>query len=167
MGGANAKYNHNGGIFIQLENSAYFGGQEVAGMIHMNIISPMAPSTLYLIFKGKEQTHWEESRTISEQDVNGNSTSRTVVDYYTGKSRIVNFQYPIYRWDYPLPSGGYSLPFRFILPSNVPGSFHYHGRHRLQVPRKAHQCKPRKTQIQTPHISSPGKFRLQGQYKSQ
>ena len=95
MVGASTKYNQNSGMFIQLENSAYFGGQEVIGMIHMNIMIQMAPSTLYLIFKGKEQTHWEESRTITERDGNGNSHSRTVTDCYTGKSKIVNFHYPI------------------------------------------------------------------------
>ena len=126
MGGSSTKYNQNGGMFIQLENTVYFGGQEVSGMIHIDIHSQMSPSTLYLIFKGKETTHWEESRRVSERDlITGNTVNRTVTDYYDGKAKFCNFQYPIYRWDYPLPCGGYSLPFRFILPTSVPGSFYY------------------------------------------
>lgn len=125
MGGSSSKYNKHGGMIIQLENSSCFGGQETTGMIHLKIHSPIGPSTLYLIFKGKEQTHWETTRTVSETNASGQSTSRTVTDYHDGKAKVCNFHYPIYRWDYPLNPGGYSLPFAFFLPTNIPGSFHY------------------------------------------
>ena len=110
MGISGSKYNQNGGMHIQLENTSLFNGEAAIGIIHIIIQIPMNPSTLYLIFKGKEVTHWEESRTETVSNAGGTSSSRTVTDYYNGKARICNFHYPIYRWDYVIPPGGYSLP---------------------------------------------------------
>ena len=103
MGVTNSKYNQHGGMFIQMNNIVAFGGQQVTGTIHINITVPMAPSTLYLIFKGKEWTQWEETRTVTE----GNRT-RTFVEYFRGKARISNFHFPIFRWETPIMQGGYS-----------------------------------------------------------
>ena len=58
----------------------------------------------------------------------GTSSSRSVTEYYNGKAIICNFHYPIYRWDCLLPPGGYSLPFNFRLPPQLPGSFFYEKR---------------------------------------
>lgn len=124
MGGSGSKYNQHGGIVIQLESSTCFGGTEITGMVHMSVQTPISPSTLYLIFKGKEKTHWEVTRT-EKHNIGGQKISHTVTDYYDGKEKICNYHYPIYKWDYDMPVGGYSLPFTFLLPNNVPGSFHY------------------------------------------
>ena len=57
MGKSGSKYNQNGEMHIQLENSSLFNEEAAIGMIHIRIQTPMRPSTLYLIFKGKEVTH--------------------------------------------------------------------------------------------------------------
>ena len=111
-GASESKNNQSGGMHIELENALLFNGEAAIGMIHIMIQSPMKPSTLYLIFKGKETTHWEErdGDKRRSQDVT---------------ARICNFHYPIYKWDYAIPPGGYSLPFNFTLPPQLPGSFLY------------------------------------------
>lgn len=108
--GSNNRYNHHGGIEIQLENLDCFGGQEISGIIHISITSPIAPSTVLLIFKGKETTYWR---------------GRDRRNAFEGLQNIINFQLPIYRWDQDIQPGGYSLPFKFILPTNIPGTFYY------------------------------------------
>ena len=57
MGQPSSKYTHNGGIGIKLETPSCFSGEEVIGMVYISLKAPMAPATLYLIFKGKEETH--------------------------------------------------------------------------------------------------------------
>ena len=115
MGAISPKYNHHGNIFIQLENSTAFSGQNLAGMIHMNLTSPVSPSTLILVFKGFESTAWVVYR--GKRPINRR-----------GYHRICNFNCPIYQWNNPLPIGGYSLPFTFTLPENMPGSLNSSGR---------------------------------------
>jgi Arrestin (or S-antigen), N-terminal domain len=124
MGGSSTKYNRSGGIGIQLQNSSYFDGDDVSGFIHINVAIPIAQSTVYIIFKGKEVTRWEETKTITE-NVNGKSETRTIVEHFHGKNRICNFNFPIYKFEYGLAPGGYSLPFTFRLPPNIPGTFYY------------------------------------------
>lgn len=118
--------NTHGGIVVQLENSSYQTGQEVTGVIHISVKNNLSPSTLYLCFVGKERTHWTETRTVSETDSSGNSTSRTETDHYNGKLYVCKFAYPVLSWNSGLYQGGYSIPFSFRLPQNIPGSFSYH-----------------------------------------
>jgi Arrestin (or S-antigen), N-terminal domain len=124
MGGSSTKYNRSGGIGIQLQNSSYFDGDDVSGLIHIYVTAPITQSTVYIIFKGKEVTHWEETRTYTE-NINGRTETRTIVEHFHGKNRICNFNFPIYKFEYGLAPGGYSLPFTFRLPPKIPGTFHY------------------------------------------
>ena len=110
MGAISTKYNHHGDIFIEMTNITATGGQRLKGMIHMTLSTQISPSTLFLVFKGLEATSWVED-------------SEKQKDRHRGKSRICNFHYPLYQWKKPLPKGGYSLPFIFTLPENLPGSF--------------------------------------------
>ena len=50
-----------------------------------------------------------------------------MVDTYSGKHRICNYQYPIFVFPTGLNPGGYSLPFTLRLPADIPGSFHFQG----------------------------------------
>ena len=54
--GSSDKYNKNGGIGMQLENYHLMTGEEVQGTIYISLQQAIAPSTLYLIFLGKEET---------------------------------------------------------------------------------------------------------------
>lgn len=117
--------NSHGDIAIQLESYSNFTGQEITGMIHLNVKLALEPCTLYLRFFGKEKTAWTETRTETSTDSDGNSTSNTVTDYFNGKLKICNFAKAIYSWPTTLLPGQYSLPFCFILPENIPSSFHY------------------------------------------
>ncbi|OMJ78471.1 hypothetical protein SteCoe_21713 [Stentor coeruleus] len=121
MGG---KHSH-GSIVIQLESQYSRGNEEITGIIHISLKKPMPPSTLYLVFKGKEETHWIESQTESWTDSDGNTQSRTVTDYYDGKHHICNYSQAIYIWNKGLYPGGYSIPFSFFIPSGLIGSFYY------------------------------------------
>ena len=114
-----------GDLAIQLETLSSFSGQEITGIIHVSVKSFLDSSTLLLRFKGKEKTAWTETRTETTRNADGTSNSRTVTDYYSGKFKIFDFSRVIYSWPAGIRKGQFSLPFSFILPNNIPGSFHF------------------------------------------
>ncbi|OMJ90198.1 hypothetical protein SteCoe_7492 [Stentor coeruleus] len=117
--------NSHGTIYIQLEQSSSSGGEEVIGIIHISLKTLLSSPTLILSFKGKETTHWEETRTVSTKNSDGESDSETVTDYYDGKYLICDHRHSVFKWNNELTPGDYSIPFTFILPENIPGSFSY------------------------------------------
>lgn len=116
MGGNSSKYNRIGGIHVQLEKNSYAGGELMTGVIHISLSSPMPPCYLEFQFKGKEYTHWVVRRTVNK---------RTYTYTYTGSAVVCKVRYNMMRWDFPLNSGGYSIPFTFLTPTGIPGSFNY------------------------------------------
>ena len=122
--GSSDKYNKNGGIGMQLENYHLMTGEEVQGTIYISLQQAIAPSTLYLIFLGKEETRWVESHKETYR-IAGEKFTRSVTDEYKGHKKICNFKYPIHEFQNPIMPGDFSMPFTFKLPQNIPGSFEY------------------------------------------
>ena len=125
--------NKHGTLVVQLENWSCYCGQEISGLVHILVPAPLDPCTLFLRFKGKEKTSWSETRTETSTDSDGNSRTETITDYYSGKQKIVDFSRPIYSWNDGLMPGSYSLPFNFVLPTNIPGSFYYHSASQVDI----------------------------------
>ncbi|OMJ90199.1 hypothetical protein SteCoe_7493 [Stentor coeruleus] len=121
MGGSNS----HGSILVQLENSSSKGNEEITGIVHISLKEPFPPSTLYLIFKGKEQTHWTENHKEYWTDSKGKRHSRTHIEHIHGKHLLCNYKHPICVWNTEIQPGGYSIPFSFIIPGGLPGSFYF------------------------------------------
>lgn len=117
MGGASSTH---GGLAISFENSSCFAGQVVSGAVHISVTAPTNQGTLYLRFKGSEKTAWT---TTTRTKVLGKYV--TTVNYHSGRHKICNVSYPIYQFDHGLEPGGYSLPFCFRLPENIPSSLSF------------------------------------------
>ena len=117
MGSSSTKYNERGGIVITLNSTSAECGDTISGKIHISIRKAIYKSTLFLIFKGKEETHWEER--IKGQ--NGKKTTKI----NEGKLLICNTSNIITRWEIGLGKGGYVLPFSYKLPVAIPGSFYF------------------------------------------
>lgn len=107
MGG----HNSIGGAVINLECGSYYVGQIVTGVINISLTKDIDSCELFLAFRGKEKTLW----------FSGDGKVQ-----YKGNHKICNFHYLLYNWPSGLKAGGYSLPFSFQLPDNIPGSFLYH-----------------------------------------
>lgn len=121
MGGKNS----HGSIVVQLENSSSKGNEEITGVVHISLKNLFQPSTLHLIFKGKEQTHWTESKTEYYHDFKGKRHKRTRIEHIHGKHLICAYNHAICVWNAPIQPGGYSIPFSFIIPGGLPGTFFY------------------------------------------
>lgn len=119
MGNSSAKNNDKGGILITLQNDSARCGEEVSGQVNISVKKPLGPSTLYLSFKGKEETHWEERKRLRRKP------GEKKVQVHIGKAVVCNPSYIISKWDKDLPKGGYVVPFTFKLPADIPSSFYY------------------------------------------
>ncbi|OMJ94133.1 hypothetical protein SteCoe_2770 [Stentor coeruleus] len=107
MGGQNSL----GAASMQLECGSFYAGQIVAGVINISLLKDINECKVFLAFRGKEKTNWLSSDGKTE---------------YNGKRKVCNFYYTLYNWPTGLKAGGYSLPFSFQLPEDIPGSFLYH-----------------------------------------
>ena len=76
-------------------------------------------------FKGKERTSWTEREARTVRNSRGETSRRHYTHHYSGKHKIVDFSRPIFSWSDGLKQRSYSLPFSFVLPSNIPGTFYY------------------------------------------
>jgi hypothetical protein len=114
--GNSVKYNHVGGLHIQLPSSVFQSTDFITGTIHVTLSQPLPACYLEFQFKGKEVTHWTEQRSNGKQ-------SYTVS--YNGKHHNAKIKCIILNWTTGLAPGGYSIPFSFKIPNNLPGSFHF------------------------------------------
>jgi hypothetical protein len=99
-------------IFIKTEAPSYLAGSEASGVVYVHIPKELPTNTLWIIIKGKEQCSW-------------NPVNESRNDRYRGRHSILKVRIPLYRWTHDtIPKGEYSFPFNFILPIEIPGSFH-------------------------------------------
>ena len=113
-----------GGMHVQLETPTYKEGEEVSGVIYMRLDEYSPSGTIYIKFKGSEKTRWQETRTRTVSD--GKTTrTETYQVHYSGSKKIVKFKFPAYTFNGEIQTGGFTLPFSFVLPGNLPGSFYY------------------------------------------
>lgn len=117
MGSDSSKF---GGLKIELENYIVNAGDKVSGKIHIFVKEELPPSQLCLIFKGVERTSWSEQH----------GKHRV---HYSGKSVITKVKYFIHSWDGVLSPGSITVPFMFVTPTQLPGSFQYFGSDSLQA----------------------------------
>lgn len=116
MGGNSTKYNKVGGIHIELEKYVFNGGEVINGTIHISTTEALSQCYLEFQFKGKEITHWIERHS------NGRST---VTYHFDGNLKFCQVRYQMLKWEVSLNPGHYSIPFSFVTPTGIPGSFQY------------------------------------------
>ena len=100
----------------------FFSGEEVRGQVLMNLSSQKNFRKIKLEIVGRGEVHWTESRTVSRTDSDGNRTSETVYDHYRSSEKYFQQEFVLHHGP-GLPPGQHVLPFRVLLPSNLPSSF--------------------------------------------
>jgi len=111
--------NKHGGIAIKTEKPLYYPGDTVNGYIYILLTAAVPGNQVILKVKGKESSHW-----VTEHQVNNGSGSQTVRVPHYGHNPFLNYRVPIYSWNQPsIPAGQYCIPFSFVLPQNIPGSY--------------------------------------------
>jgi hypothetical protein len=130
MGAGNGKdadrYGH---IFLQTDKVSYTAGETVTGRIYLNMFLPYQGNQLSLKLKGKEVAHiLEQTSMTREVERNGQVQMETyyVDTEYNDKHNVIKMVVPVHQWANFMP-GQYTIPFAFMLPANIPGSFHQRG----------------------------------------
>ena len=102
-----------GGLHIDLENPNALAGSMLAGVIHLVVKETTEASSLELLFKGKEYTHFAVK--------SGKSTR-----HYYGHRRVLWWEMPLYVFsEGKVDPGHYTFPFTVTVPDSVPGTFLY------------------------------------------
>ena len=125
MGNQNSNDSSLFSIRMDLDSSTYFTGEEVSGTIHLFIYSPFTPSTLFLNFSGNEVTKHPATHTGSK------TCHRTKNE--KNKILIITSTFPVCSWSTTLNQGTHSLPYKFMLPSEIPGSFSYKSSEEIRI----------------------------------
>lgn len=126
MGADSSKY---GSVKITLDKYIFTPGEAVSGMINVIINEAIPPCQVQLGFKGVEEIRWTESQRVRNRSRSRSSSSqyRTRTVIYYNKVIISRTKYVIASYNQPLVPGSFAIPFTFITPQGIPGSFFYNG----------------------------------------
>ena|SRR3990167_1713590 len=113
-----------GSMFIQLSQGSFSPGQQVNGVINLNLIQQIpGANQIYLVLAGMEMVSLNEHQPYF--DLKGRNTKSKDINIKHGEEHTVcNYRFPVYTFtsDF-MPQGMYSFPFSFILDANLPSSF--------------------------------------------
>ena len=109
MGAALAKDSKSLSIRIDLDNSTYSAGEDLIGTVHLFINQHLRLNILSLKFVGKEIIE----KFIKKGDKN------------TDKNLIRQLYFDVCEWNKSIRAGIHSIPFKFQIPLDLPGSFEY------------------------------------------
>lgn len=121
MGGGYSYTNYGGYLHIETNSRNFQAGEAVQGVIHLYLSRPVQIRTLILKFKGVELGMWNPEGTGYEEIINRAHFHR----HCTGRGHTISQRFPIFSFNYDFTGPGqFSFPFTFVLPSDIPGSFH-------------------------------------------
>ena len=110
----------NSALVTLSRTNAFYPGDVVTGVLHLDIPTPIDSCGIFLKLTGKEYVHW------SEQHSSGSGKRRrTHTVHYYGGSSLFKLTLPIKDSPCSSLSGQFEYPFEFQLPSDIPGSFEY------------------------------------------
>ena len=92
----------------------------VQGQIHMSL-NNINVRDIYLKVTGYEEASWEERRSESYRDSDGEMRSRSHTDYYHDKNTFFKQLVPLNIGLVGYVSGQFTIPFAFQLPVGLPG----------------------------------------------
>ena len=115
-----------GSIFIQLPKVTYLPGEQLNGIMYIEVTAPIPTSLVTLQISGREDVKLREVRTTTEKYGNVEETITTYYDHY-GENQLFNYEFPISLSDTgSMAVGQYQVPFSLILPERLPASFSYY-----------------------------------------
>ena len=117
-------------VTVAVDNSMCRPGSTITGNAYVNIMTPTNFTGVYLKVKGHENVYWVEHQTRTRTVYrNGQSQTETytVEVPHVGKRQIFKTEYMILQGGQML-QGQYTVPFSFMIPMGIPGSFELSGK---------------------------------------
>jgi len=114
-----------GGIFLKLNDTAYYPDDTLSGTIYLNLIKPYPGDKLCLEIKGKETVKWIDKEARHRDRPDGTRETYYVDVPREGEVDVINQELVVYDWISKQTTlfGQYTLPFAFKIPHGLPGSF--------------------------------------------
>ena len=110
-----------GSIFVRLDKGEYAPGDQVSGVINLNLFSIFNQGVIYLTAAGVEQVKLVEIETTGTGD-NRTETKK----HHRDRNFFFNNRFPVHHFHSGfLAAGQYSFPFSFVLPTGLPSTFSY------------------------------------------
>jgi len=118
-----------GNLFLQTDKSAYMGGETVTGKLYLNLFNQYPGNKVFLKLKGKEFCAFTQtqSQSYTENENGVQVTKHRDIDVpYDETREVIKMIVPMLSWAVLLP-GQYTIPFAFMLPADLPSTFHQEG----------------------------------------
>lgn len=110
-----------GSLNVSLSNMNYNAGQQVTGVVYLNLLKNYPSSELNLLLEGKEKVFWWTKHTHND----GEHTYTYYVPHWA-THRTYNHEFCIARFEGNfIPAGQYQVPFSFVLSESSPSTFRY------------------------------------------
>jgi len=112
-------------IYVHLDNPVAISGQPVSGNVYLNIFNPKGFQSkgVFLEVEGYEETRFITEE-FKEVEVGGERRQERIEVPRRERKHFLHFRIPLHKWNAILMPGQYVFPFSFVLPRNIPGSFH-------------------------------------------
>jgi hypothetical protein len=114
-----------GDIYIFLANRNYHPGEQVNGMVYINLEKTFPAGTITLKLEGKEKFKhfWAEWYYVTNP--NGTRRRRKEIKEESEKKGAFKGEFPIASFPgKKIPAGQYQFPVSFVLPDKIPSSFY-------------------------------------------
>ena len=115
-----------GYIYIQLEKKTYSIGETITGVVCIDLKNYLNASTLFLKLRGRENV-FISIPTVKEVKEGDQIRQETTYKLAKDRKNTINFKPVLHSWNSISP-GQYSIPFSFLIPYTLPGSFYAKGR---------------------------------------
>lgn len=110
-----------GSIYVRLDKGDYTPGEQVTGVVMLNLFSNLNQGAVYLTVAGVEQVKLVEMHTTGAGD-----DKKEELLHHSDQNFFFNHRIPIHNFAGGfIPAGQYSFPFCFVLPTGLPSSFKY------------------------------------------
>eukprot|EP00750_Incisomonas_marina_P032273 INCI9081.1.p1 GENE.INCI9081.1~~INCI9081.1.p1 ORF type:complete len:342 (+),score=61.85 INCI9081.1:126-1151(+) len=116
------KKNHVGAIAIRLDRFYYAPGDTVTGSVLFNCTQPAVCEGLVLKFTGKEEAEWEDRRTRTTTDSEGDTHIEVYYEHVEKDHTNFKTKVKLSPDGWVCQPGSYQFPFQITVPATAPGS---------------------------------------------
>lgn len=117
-----------GSIYVRLDKGDFTPGDQVTGMVMLNLFSNFNHGSVYLTVAGVEQVNLVELVTTGTGD-----DRKEEKKFHNDRNFFFNNRFPLHHFAGGfVPAGQYNFPFCFVLPSGLPSSFKYKFRKHME-----------------------------------
>jgi len=112
---------------VSLPKPVFAPGEQVNGVIYLDLLMDFPSSHITLKLEGKEKIkYWVSRQQYDYTDQNGQQHYRTVYESRSDSHKCFKYEFPCASFNGEfVPAGQYQIPFSFSLPEDIPSTFYY------------------------------------------